>query len=300
MQLSYQYKENGNVATYFDGTKNHAYTYDFAGRLQTWNSGTNTVTYQYDKVGNLINPNGKTYTFNGANESNTFTYDYAGNLTKDNRLNYTWDGLDQLIATTDIADNTNKVIYTYHPDGLRNTKTVGATTYKYYYDGSDLVRVTDANQNTIWAITWNNGKVVSLTNGAGETFEYVTNYRGDVVQILDENGATVATYDYDPWGNQLSTEPTDSRIKGQPIRYAGYVYDSETKLYYLQARYYDPATARFISRDPDSSDEDDPITMNGYSYANGNPVMMTDPDGYFAQFIPVAIVGYRLYKAYRL
>lgn len=82
---------------------------------------------------------------------------------------------------------------------------------------------------------------------------------------------TVATYDYDPWGNLLSAEPADSRIKGQPIRYAGYVYDAETKLYYLQARYYDPTTARFISRDPDPGDEDDPVTMNGYTYADDNP-----------------------------
>lgn len=104
-----------------------------------------------------------------------------------------------------------------------------------------------------------------LTNATGETFKYATYYRGYVVLILDTNGATVATYDYDPWGNQLSTEPADSRIKGQPIRYAGYVCDSETKLYYLQARYYDPATARFISRDPDPGDVNDPITMNGYS-----------------------------------
>ncbi|UPW84282.1 RHS repeat-associated core domain-containing protein [Lysinibacillus sp. Ag94] len=71
------------------------------------------------------------------------------------------------------------------------------------------------------------------------------------IRVL-QNGATVATYDYDPWGNLLSAEPTDSRIKGQPIRYAGYVYDAETKLYYLQARYYDPATARFIFCDPAS------------------------------------------------
>lgn len=131
----------------------------------------------------------------------------------------------------------------------------------------------------IGLFTWNNGKVVNLTNVAGESSEYVTNHRGDVVRILDQNGATVATYDYDPWGNLLSAEPTDSGIKGLPIRYAGYFYDAETKLYYLQLSYYDPATARFISRDLDPGDEDDPVTMNGYTYGDDNPVMLTDPDG---------------------
>lgn len=42
---------------------------------------------------------------------------------------------------------------------------------------------------------------------------------------------------------------------------------------------YDPATALFMFRDPDSSDEDDPITIKGYSYTDGNPVMNRNPDG---------------------
>ncbi|MGE7998693.1 polymorphic toxin-type HINT domain-containing protein [Lysinibacillus sp. NPDC093190] len=149
----------------------------------------------------------------------------------------------------------------------------------------------------MWAITWNNGKVVNLTNAAGESFEYVTNYRGDVVRIQDQNGATVATYDYDPWGNLLSAEPTDSRIKGQPILYAGYVYDAETKLYYLQARYYNPATARFISRDPDPGDEDDPVTMNGYTYGDDNPITKTDPDGKWVWLVINA--GFAIYDGYK-
>ncbi|MFJ6207374.1 polymorphic toxin-type HINT domain-containing protein [Lysinibacillus sp. NPDC092081] len=101
----------------------------------------------------------------------------------------------------------------------------------------------------------------------------------------------------DPWGNLLSAEPADSRIKGQPIRYAGYVYDAETKLYYLQARYYDPATARFISRDPDPGDEDDPVTMNGYTYGDDNPVMKTDPDGKWVWLVINA--GFAIYDGYK-
>ena len=167
------------------------------------------------------------------------------------------------------------------------------------------MRITDSQNNTVWAFTWYNGKLVNVTNAAGEEFEPITNYRGDVVQLVDAAGETVASYEYDPWGNLLSKEPTDPRIQGQPIRYAGYVYDAETKLYYLQARYYDPATARFISRDPDTGDEDDPITMNGYTYADGNPVMMVDADGNMAHLVVYyAIVGgrtlYVSYKAYKV
>lgn len=297
LQLRYQYQANGNIKTYFDGTKTHSYSYDFADRLASWDNGTKVITYDYDDAGNLLNLNGKSYTYNEANEIKGFTYDFEGNLTKDDRLTYTWDGLGQLTETAEVANPANKVTYTYHPDGLRKSKIDGTTTYHYYYDGSNLVRVTDANKKTIWAITWNNGKVVNLTNAAGESFEYVTNHRGDVVRILDQNGATVATYDYDPWGNLLAAEPADSRIKGQPIRYAGYVYDAETKLYYLQARYYDPATARFISRDPDPGDEDDPVTMNGYTYADDNPITKTDPDGKWVWLVINA--GFAIYDGYK-
>lgn len=64
-----------------------------------------------------------------------------------------------------------------------------------------------------------------------------------------------------------------------PYRYAGYRYDEETKLYYLMARYYNPDKGVFLSLDPVRGDTMNPITMNGYNYANNNPVMMVDPDG---------------------
>jgi hypothetical protein len=88
--------------------------------------------------------------------------------------------------------------YTYHPDGLRKTKKVGASTYHYHYDGSNLIRITDQSKATLWTITWANGKPVSFTNKAGSTFFYITNYRGDDIQIVDQNGLEIASYSYDP------------------------------------------------------------------------------------------------------
>nr|WP_275900392.1 RHS repeat-associated core domain-containing protein [Anoxybacillus rupiensis] len=161
---------------------------------------------------------------------------------------------------------------------MRETKTVNGVTYHYHYDGSDLIRVTDDSGQTVWAFTWANGKPNTVTNQNGNTFYYVTNYRGDVIRIVDENGATVANYSYDPWGKVLSVLE-NAAVTGQPIGYAGYYYDRETKLYYLQARYYDPETARFISRDAYPGDKDNPLTQNGYTYTNDNPVMYVDPDG---------------------
>ncbi|OUA99705.1 hypothetical protein BK704_22110 [[Bacillus thuringiensis] serovar konkukian] len=66
-------------------------------------------------------------------------------------------------------------------------------------------------------------------------------------------------------------------------------------MYYLIARYYNPDHGVFLSVDPDPGDEDDPVTQNGYTYADNNPAMLTDPDGHFAQLlVPVAIHGARM------
>ena len=74
------------------------------------------------------------------------------------------------------------------------------------------------------------------------TYFYVTNLQGDVVAILDSNGTAVVRYTYNAWGQVF--EPTGSMATtlgdDNPLRYRGYVYDTETGLYYLQSRYYDP------------------------------------------------------------
>ncbi|MED5053285.1 RHS repeat-associated core domain-containing protein, partial [Anoxybacillus rupiensis] len=143
---------------------------------------------------------------------------------------------------------------------------------KFYHADSDFIHITNDNGQ----IVWTSDKPNTVKNQNGDPLYYAANYRGDVVRIVDENGATVANYSYDPWGKVLSVSE-NAAVAGQPIGYAGYYYDRETKLYYLQARYYDPETARFISRDRDPGDKDDPITQNAYTYANDNPVMLVDP-----------------------
>ena len=86
---------------------------------------------------------------------------------------------------------------------------------------------------------------------------YVKNLQGDIIRVVNEAGNTVASYEYDAWGKLLSaknyygvpvTDP-NSIVLVNPLRYRGYVYDDETGWYYLQSRYYDPTTCRFINAD---------------------------------------------------
>ena len=68
------------------------------------------------------------------------------------------------------------------------------------------------------------------------------------------------------------------------------MYDKEIGMYYLIARYYNPEHGVFLSVDPDPGDEDDPVTMNGYTYGDNNPVMMVDPDGHAAAIAGVYLI----------
>ncbi len=90
-------------------------------------------------------------------------------------------------------------------------------------------------------------------------------------------------YSYDAWGNCTVTKNVGGTAEINPYRYRGYYYDEETGLYYLQARYYDPRTGRFLNAD--SVEYADPETLNGlnlYAYCGNNPVMGFDPTGEFA------------------
>jgi RHS repeat-associated protein len=70
-----------------------------------------------------------------------------------------------------------------------------------------------------------------------------------------------------------------------PIRYAGYQYDEETGLYYLNARMYDPKIARFLQEDTYLGDPSDPLSLNLYTYCSNNPLMYYDPSGHNYQRI---------------
>ncbi|KAB2455302.1 RHS repeat-associated core domain-containing protein [Bacillus cereus] len=114
--------------------------------------------------------------------------------------------------------------------------------------------------------------------------------------MTDKDGQIVASYEYDSWGNVVKND-TKGIAADNPFGYAGYMYDKEIGMYYLIARYYQPEHGVFLSVDPDPGDEDDPVTMNGYTYADNNPVMMTDPDGKWAWLVQVAIAGGARYGA---
>ena len=180
--------------------------------------------------------------------------------------------------------NYDGVTYIYDSYGLRRRKTAGTSITYYLYNKSKLFAET-RDATTIYYLYGLNGIAGIQVNGIKHIFE--TNVQGDITHIYDTNGNLEATYTYDAWGNHTvhnldGTINTSSTFIGNInlIRYRGYYYDTETGLYYLNSRYYDPEIGRFLNADDISYIE--PETINGlnlYAYCMNNPVMYTDSTG---------------------
>ena len=97
--------------------------------------------------------------------------------------------------------------------------------------------------------------------------------------LINSEENVVNRYTYDTFGVVI----TETETVDNPFRYASYWYDSETGLYYLMARYYNPVNGRFLSEDP---------VMDGYNwyvYCDNNPVIYIDPNGEAFMFLTAAI-----------
>ena len=107
----------------------------------------------------------------------------------------------------------------------------------------------------------------------GNVTYYYTDPQGTVLAEADAQGNVTATYDYRPYGAQAMGSPKDGP------GYTGHVNDADSGFVYMQARYYDVETGRFLSVDPVSPSPANTFNFNRYSYGNLAPVTHIDPDG---------------------
>lgn len=219
--------------------------------------------------------------------NNDITYDEIGNPeTYRDGMSFTWQGRQMKSANL----NGTAVTYTYDADGLRTTKQVGSTLYEYEYVGGQLVYEKRGDIRFYYRYDAL-GQLASIKriNAAGTTYTVyaVTNSRGDIEELRHLNGSLIARYTYDTWGNTISivdangneiTSSTALPVQN-PFRYRGYYYDSETGLYYLQSRYYDPVTCRFVNADALLNTRD-VQGCNVFIYCINDPVNYVDHTGF--------------------
>ena len=227
----------------------------------------------------LLSWNGKSY-----------AYDAGGNPTVLRGMALTWGEGRRLKR---IAATAGEVTFAYDSDGKRVKKTSGNTETKYYYNGSTLsglVRTTTGNtgttKTTVQFVYDAEGKPFLLRLNGKTDYFYLYNGLGDVVGLIDSSNKVVVRYQYNSWGKVTSSEDTSgvSLATLNPFCYRKYVYDSETGLYCLGSRYYDPEVGRFVNADDTDVIFAKPQELyhkNLYVYCYNNPVVRRDIQGYF-------------------
>ncbi len=231
-------------------------------------------------------------------DGSSITYDKAGNPLVYKGSTFEWQR-GRLLSR--VTDGNKQVLYFHDENGLVTSKTVVTPSEShiqtYKYNGDKLVSM-HVTKNSLCE-TYSKKLIFVYTQSGvsgfmldGKYYHYVKNHNGDVVLILDEVGNEIADYTYDAWGNcSVCTDGTDIG-ELNPIRYRGYFYDEDLGLYYLQSRYYDPQTGRFINAD--TLDYLEPESINGlnlYAYCYNNPINYVDPTGHMPFFILTAIIG---------
>ena len=196
------------------------------------------------------------------------------------------------VATLPPTPSPTIVTYAYDATGQRVQMTVNTatqtTTYYPTQDYSITITVggTTPTPNVITNHLFANGMDVATITGSGASAK-ITYTASDSLDsssvVTDSTGAIAETMDYLPFGGMRFD---NSVTTNEQRKFIGQEYDVTTNLNYLNARYYNASIGRFISEDPQfwgNQNLSDPQSLNSYSYARNNPILLSDPNGLFFQ-----------------
>lgn len=311
--LTYAYDSQGQLSSAADHANGlqYTYSYDTAGNLRSkikhpTNGGNDSsIEYSYDNGSwkdllTSVTVNGTTKELKYPTQSKKVTAGTPLSWYNGNSYTLTWcRGTYLETAKNGLSAKTS---YEYDMAGVRSSKTVGLTEYKFttlsglvmrQEWGSSQIDFIYDDSNQPYAFTYKSSK-----NATPVTYYYLLNQQGDIEAIMNATGTIVVRYEYDPWGAVTvkkgdGTVDSDASSIGNinPLRYRGYYYDTETGFYYLQSRYYDPVIGRFISADTfATTDVTGVLSANMFAYCKNNPVQYEDKDGNSAT-LAGAVVG---------
>ncbi|GBC94857.1 tRNA3(Ser)-specific nuclease WapA [bacterium HR16] len=218
------------------------YAYDLKNQLlseQSTRAGGYTFSFGYDAAQNPTTFKGQPRTYNANNQliGTGFAYDGNGNPVLYKGVNLSFDPENRMTAYGSI------LTAGYNGDGLRAWKQTASGRRYYLYDGEELVCELDASGNVVAPVVFGANGLVMYSG-----YIYQFDLQGNAVHLLDDDGRTVlAHFAYDAWGQLMSgSNPTPYGYKAQ----WGYYTDVESGILLLTHRYLDPATGRFLTRDP--------------------------------------------------
>ncbi|MCK2216279.1 DUF6531 domain-containing protein [Actinomadura sp. ATCC 31491] len=263
------------------GAGDNTYTYDHAGRLTSWTGPDGTTTgYEWDDSGNRTKAGDKTYTYDERNrltegDGSTYTYTPRGTLatqTKNGATRHlTFDAFDRLI-------NDGEASYTYDAfDRVATRQKSGGAQQRFAYAGldNDIVAITDA-AGAVQARYGRDpfGALVSVQEGTAPAAGGLTDLHDDLIGTFTGT-ALSSTTTYNPYGEvtaQAGTKPS--------LGYQSEYTDIDTGTVNMHARWYQPSTGGFVSRDSWNLEPDPSHRMNRYGYAQASPLIHTDPSGH--------------------
>lgn len=263
--------------------------------------------YTYDNEGNILTKKEYDLETNTLVKTDTFAYgntSWEDQLTKFNNESITYDAIGNPISIgskilswnngrqlSSYKDGNTQIDYTYNQNGIRTVKEFGEYGEEgyinYYLEGTKIIfeercKFIDGEKETdmLYYIYDDSGNVLGFKYNE-ILYYYQKNYQNDVIGIYDSNYNLVVTYQYDAWGKIVSINDNTTNNIGtiNPFRYRSYYYDEETKLYYLNSRYYNPEWCRFINADGIISANQDIFSLNLYTYVSNNPVIKIDNNG---------------------
>ena len=292
--ISYKYDAEDRIIHIDDSISGVVdYTYNALNLIESETINGETTKFVYDAYGNILEKGVVDETGNIA-EATKISYTYGNNTWDDlltsyngqaitydsqgNPRNYlghnlTWEKGRQLKS----IDNN---VYAYNANGVRVSKTVNGVLHKFFLEGTKIV-CEKWNDNVLIPLYDNEDIVCGIVYN-NVPYYFHRNLQDDIIAIVDKAGNTVARYTYDAWGSCVSATGSNEIASINPFRYRGYYCDIETGYYYLQTRYYDPTTCRFLNSDDIKylGTTDCSIGFNLFSYCDNNPVNRSDVNGH--------------------
>jgi RHS repeat-associated protein len=262
-----------------------SYTYTPAGQLASAGG----QSYRYTTAGGLERlPGGVTQRFNSDDEltstdrlgvATQYHYNADGELRSETQgrartLTLAYDQADQL---TSYRTKGNVVTYGYDGYGLRVSSTSNGSLTRYTWDQAQSTPLLLSDGSTYY-VYGPNGQPVEQISGRTPTY-LIADPQGSTRLLTSESGKITGAYQYDSYGTA-----THSMQATTALQYDGQLTDAQTGYIYLRARYYDPTTGQFLTRDPATQ-----LTGAPYTFAGNDPVNATDPSG--LSFNPLSWLG---------
>lgn len=261
-----------------------SYVYDISGNIlkkTIKNSITDDIIKEYLYSYSNVNFEDQLTSFDGS----YITYDNIGNITTYGDKILNWINGTELYSYNDTINEKN-ILYKYNDKGIRISKEGTDITAYYHLLNDDIIYEIRNGKSIYYLYVYE--ELIGFEYENNRYF-YLKNIQDDIIGIINADGNKIVSYEYDSWGrllsikdgnNQLISEENYNHIANiNPFRYRSYYYDVETKMYYLNNRYYDPQIGRFISADKMLNLEEENNTCNIYKYCGNNPVNMADEEG---------------------